>query len=113
MDRMTQGDRPGPGMGLRGGPVLWLLVVLLTPGCQSTTRTLDPDDRQLEPPPFAKFADDPKPADDDDGGDAEKESDGQGGGPTEAMSGEEDDDPGSDTWPNVQDPGPDMANFPN
>src|SRR6185437_12123075 len=86
---------------------------------QSTGRTLDPDDRELEPPPFAKLHDDPDEdrAGGPNGDDAASAGDAPGApaGPGMGANDVEDDDGDEDaeTWPNVQDPGPDMANFPN
>jgi hypothetical protein len=100
----------------------WILAPLLALGCRSTPRVIDPDDRELEPPPFAlhfqgKGADS---ADDEPGkkdglksyyrDDAPDESGPDGDG---AGDGDGDDDSEPESWPNVQDPGPDMANFPN
>lgn len=84
---ITRDRRPRHGRRLLG--LALLPVILLAIGCQTPTRTIDPADRQLEPPPFARFHSD------DTAGDIAAA----------------DDEPS--TWPNIRDPGPDMANFPN
>jgi hypothetical protein len=101
-------DRREARRGGRGGAAVALLfAVVLAPGCLSTPagRVVDRkyDDPPflgqhkgpaVEPPPGEESIDEPGPA--------------GGGG-----EGDADPDPDPDRWPNVQDPGPDIANFPN
>jgi hypothetical protein len=100
---MALGDQAGRGRarrGLRGGRIVLLLGVLLAQGCRSTPSSLVGAGRKHDPPPFSDVVEDS----DDRDGNGEGE---EGGGDA--------DDPESEeaTWPNVADPGPDMANFPN
>src|SRR4051794_26004845 len=100
MDRTPDHRRPsGASPSLRQTPILLALVVALAalpaPGCRSVLRPPGPWDRELDPPPFVKIAEDP---------------DKSGDGPADD---DEDDDDEPAAWPSVKDPGPDIANFPN
>jgi hypothetical protein len=55
---MAQCDPPDPSKArrpFRRRSLLFLFAAILAVGCQSTARKLDPADRELEPPPFAKL----------------------------------------------------------
>jgi hypothetical protein len=107
MDGMTDGDPPHRATARRGLRVEHLLLLLplalvLSLGCRTPTRLLDPEVREPDPNPLARV----------------RREDDRDPPPPVRDGGEGQDDPGAgddepETWPNVESPGPDMANFPN
>jgi hypothetical protein len=78
--------------------VLLTIAALQATGCQALLRNVGPADREYDAAPFSK----------------EAATQGDSKGDQDEAPGDEDD--GDDEpahWPNIEDPGPDMANFPN
>jgi hypothetical protein len=123
---MTHGDRSEratPRRGRLGASLLAAAAVGLAIGCQTVSRPIPENDRRLDPPPFAKTL---GGARDEDAQDKDKDQDkdqhkdkGQAQpkdctpGETAGAGADSDSDSEPATWPNIRDPGPDMANFPN
>jgi hypothetical protein len=118
------GERPGNGMihgdpseratprrGRLGASLLAAIAIGLAPGCQTVSRPIPEDDRKLDPPPFAKTLGGAKDEEHNKGEDQDKDKNDQEGAPDKPAGGDKDSE--SASWPNIRDPGPDMANFPN